>query len=119
MTGKYQRAVLGLAISVALAALAGCSDSKETELISQMEAGLRLPEGAAPLDHYARYYAIEGAGERREVRGVLVRRKDAAGVHLVKANSLPVRFDGGCGVVNVRYSPAEKKFLLVSCNGGA
>lgn len=116
MTGKYKLAMLGLAVSVALS---GCSNNGETELISQMEAALRLPEGAEPLDNYARYYAIEGAGGRREVRGVLVKRKDAAGVHLVKANSLPVLFDGGCSVVNVRYSPAEKKFLLVSCNGDA
>jgi hypothetical protein len=118
MTGQYKIATVCLAAGVLLAGLAGCS-SKEAELISQMEASLRLPNGAHALDSYVRYYAIEGAGERREVRGVLVKRKNQTGVHLVKANALPVLFDGGCGVVNVRYSPREKKFLQVACNGDA
>ena len=118
MPGKYKFAIPGFAMTVLLAGLAGCAD-KEAELISQMEANLRLPDGADALESYVRYYAIEGAGGRREVRGVLVKRKNQTGVHLVKANALPVRFDGGCSVVNVRYAPRDKKFLQVACNGDA
>lgn len=118
MNGKFRTAVLGILTPVLLAGLAGCSDDGETELVTQMEASLRMPEGAGDLKSYARFYVIESKRGQREVRGVLLKRPAEPGVHIVKANALPVRFDGGCGVVNVHYSPSEKKFLQVACNGG-
>ncbi|HEY1043720.1 MAG TPA: hypothetical protein VGE60_07655 [Telluria sp.] len=111
--------MLGVVMLLSLGVLAACTDSRDAELVAEMEASLSMPQGADELNKYARFYVIETTRGKREVLGVLLKRPSDPGVHIVKKNALPVRFDGGCGVVNVRYSPADKTFLHVSCNGGA
>jgi hypothetical protein len=82
-----------------------------------------MPDGAAPLENYARYYGSEG----RLVVGVYVsftvpgRAKYDLPLGQSRwvgtLGNLPRPYDGGCMVVNVVWDTATKAFEEVQCNG--
>ena len=109
--------------------------------IRRMEAGLRMPRGAAPLHRYVRLYTLDRAGAvedlpvttvrndvvlpegRRIVVGVLVlpgmfktAKLGAPGVRIVEKSEMHQFFQGGCAVVNVVYDPSAKRTVASWCN---
>ncbi len=109
--------------------------------IRRMEAGLRMPRGAAPLHRYVRLYTLDRAGAvedlpvttvrndvvlpegRRIVVGVLVlpgmfktAQLGAPGVRIVEKSEMHQFFQGGCAVVNVVYDPSAKRTVASWCN---
>ena len=112
--------------------VSGCSQvplSAEETLIVEIERSVVLPKGAFPLESYDRYYARGELGKEIEngeiISGVYLRRSFDPGQarttahHLVDLSELPMFFDGGCDLVNVRYDTATKRVLAVFCNGEA
>jgi hypothetical protein len=66
---------------------------------------------------YARHYAGVVEGERRIIRGILVKGdKKPPGIYVESAVELPGIADGGCRVINVKFDPSNKK-LDWWCNG--
>ena len=109
--------------------------------VQKMEAGLRLPRGAAPLSRYVRLYTLDRAGTlddlpvttvrddlalpagRRIVVGVLVlpdmfreARLGAPGPRIVPKSQMLQFYQGGCGVVNVVYDTEARRTLATWCN---
>lgn len=85
--------------------------------IAGMESVLALPNGAASLHEYARYYA-KGSDNRGHLLGVFVLSK-SNGVHIVNFKGLPKVLDGGCGVIRLTYDMKAKRVVTIFCGGVA
>jgi hypothetical protein len=72
------------------------------------------------LRDYARHYAGVTEGGRRIVVGVFVEagwfHHEPAGIYIGSEAELPVIFDGGCGVITLRYDLSNKE-IRAWCNG--
>lgn len=108
--------------------LAACSEKESVTSDSTMdliEQQVRLPEEAAPLNEYARYYAADA----HYVYAVYVLGAYREGPNfdlpvgqrkwIVDHRELPAVLDGGCSIVNVRYNRATLKIDFAVCNGEA
>jgi len=91
------------------------------ELMDRIERQLRLPEGAAPLASYARYYAWQQRGDdRRKVVAVYLGVGERTpGRRWVEETEFPLILDGGCGLVSLSYDLAAQRIEHVTCNGEA
>jgi len=131
------RALAALVCAVGLMASATAVAEPEahtvaTETIETMEAQVRMPRGAAELEAYDRYYALERADGREVVRGVFLRRdvfsdverdgmSPAPGIENAyrgAADDLPVIADGGCAVVYVVFNVETGAFGEISISPG-
>jgi len=86
--------------------------------IQEVESHLSLPAAAAPLKTYTREYAGRVESGHHIVVGVL----SGSGGHIVIDNSTDVpdgTFDGGCGIINVKYDLTAHKLLRMECHGFA
>jgi len=86
----------------------------------QLESKIKMPTGAHALTTYKRHYAVErtSAGDVYVV-GTFIYDAATPGVLIVALDDLPRRFDGGCDVIDVRYSIASGRVLSAQCNGVA
>lgn len=105
--------------------------------IRTLEAKLRLPKGAEPLDHYARYYTATRAKTVNDLPfstisdGICLRRGQPlilgilalsnrwgplpTGARIVRPSAFPQFVHGGCWAVNVVYDPVHEKLLGMWC----
>lgn len=90
-----------------------------TSLVAEIEASLKMPSKAFPLDTYVRYFAGEVADDRRLVVGTFLHDPKNAGVRIVEREKMPEVLDGGCSVVNLKYDMERKEVLALFCNGEA
>jgi hypothetical protein len=117
--------VFAILIAVVLAA---CSEKKSVSYectMNLIEQQVRLPEEAAPLDRYARYYAADAD----YIYAVYVKSVDRADPNfdlpvgqrrwVADHLNLPTVLDGGCSIVNVRYNRITLKVDVPVCNGDA
>ena len=77
---------------VVLASLLSCSppaERRRTQLLDEIESRVRLPEGAAPLSRYARFYAQDPSGE-------------ITGLYVIPSPALPA--DAGCSELQQDFS---------------
>jgi hypothetical protein len=110
----------------------------DTKVVARLEAELRLPRIAEPLDHYARFYTSIRGGSVDDLPlstikdGVPIRPGEPLvvaifalpkawpglmpGPHIVDLKRFPQFFDGGCWAVNVVYDPVRNVFVGVWCN---
>jgi hypothetical protein len=80
--------------------------------IHEVESQLRLPAAAAPLKTCTREYAGRIESGHHIVVGVL----SGSGGHIVidKSTDVPdVTFDGGCGIINVKYDLTAHKLRRI------
>jgi hypothetical protein len=137
------------AVAVLSAILAACTNTAErrqSELMNQIEANVRLPAGSWPLKKYARYYAFDGHGgvsavyfvhgdgaiekakafcSRGDVKGfpcgldpgTLRMVRDGNRAWLESPEQFPAMSGGGCGEVEIHYSVDADRFDAVECNG--
>lgn len=80
--------------------------------IAELERLLRLPKNGGLLQDYARHYAGVTENDRRIVVGVFANpewHNETAGIYIASEAELPMVFDGGCGVITVRYDPSTKQ----------
>ena len=82
--------------------------------MDEVDQGVKLPAGSAPLSHYDRFYAY---GVRGEILAEFV-----TGTNKRKwvgdSKSFPTIMDGGCGVITVRFQVQSRK-TEAWCNGVA
>jgi hypothetical protein len=115
---------LKVAVMIAASALLACSSGHGTESarvptladIQDVESHLRLPAAAAPLKTYTREYAGRVESGHHIVVGDLF----GTGGHIVIDKSTDVpddTFDGGCGIINVKYDLTAHKLLRLECHG--
>jgi len=134
-------------LSLLTSSLAGCAGVADDRgrLIETIEDALVLPQEAAPLGSYERYYAdrdgvilavfINHSDDHRQAVAQHCRTLDEAPfpcplaggeVRLVDAGdstwvedwrNLPGMSGGGCAQVDIEYLPTERKFSRVECNG--
>lgn len=95
-----------------------------------IENTVAMPEGAAPLDKYHRYYIaseLEGRdiimaqyhlGDHYLTRSTEIKGLDQA-YRVTDPLGIPFIRDGGCGVVNLIYDIELKAIVSVDCNGSA
>ncbi|MBA4088437.1 MAG: hypothetical protein C0491_11670 [Novosphingobium sp.] len=98
--------------------LSTCTDRDahpHDKLMDRIEEKLVLPHGAKPISGYERFYTRDG----EIVIGTLVLGKSGKRSWVKSISDLPQVFDGGCGVINVRYSPKSDTVENVHCNGVA
>lgn len=98
--------------------LSACTDrdaDPHDKLMNRIEEQLVLPHGAEPISKYDRFYTRDG----EIVVGTLVLGKSGTHRWVKSIAELPKVFDGGCGVINVRYSPKSDTVENVYCNGVA
>lgn len=110
-------------------AVAGSSSSNGKEMpfvlnsdfvAKYIEPKVTLPKGAHALNAYTRYYAVErGSAGTIYVVGIFIHDAAATGIQIVELDDLPKRLDGGCDVIDVRYSVAVRRVLFIRCNGVA
>lgn len=86
------------------------------EVMGRIEKSVTLPEAAAPLDAYDRYYAFDNPGHIKAI--YLHAEQPAAGkqIWLTDPARLPISFDSGCAQVTVLYDVPGNRFLSVACN---
>jgi len=75
-----------------------------------------LPAGAAPIETYTREYAARLEHGHHVVVGVL----SGSGGDIIIDKSTDVEdksFDGGCGIIKVKYDMTIHKVLQVMCHG--
>lgn len=112
--------ILLLVFSVPDAAYACKAEDEVKNAIVQIESGLRMPEGSYPLLNYNRFYANGVGKDSRYVIGVFRYSPVGSGtVQIVKYESLPIIFDGGCNIIRVRYSKISRRVEQIECNGEA
>lgn len=124
-------AALACAAGLIASAMAAAKTTGQTvalETIATMESRVPMPRGAAELNAYDRYYALDRADGRELVRGVFLRRDvfgdvDRAGMtpapgienaYRGLADDLPVIADGGCAVVYVVFNVETGHFGEIS-----
>ena len=122
--------------------------SPQAALMDEIEALVRLPEGARALEDYARYYAFGPGSEivgiytlpfARPEDGGCAETADNAALPpppcpeedaepaladgqrrwLDDSDDLPVIVDGGCSVITIRYDSRTGALAPPACNGGA
>ncbi len=86
--------------------------------IEFLESNLKMPHGARSVVEYKRFY-LWPKKDGGIVRAVFIFKNSTSGVGLVSPGELPVIDDGGCNVVELRYSLRKKKTLALFCNGVA
>ncbi|MCW3846085.1 hypothetical protein OF829_02470 [Sphingomonas sp. LB-2] len=84
-------------------------------IMDKIEGPGRLPDGAAPLAAYARYYAWADI-QKTKVTAVYVR-GDTQGRRWVEFDDLPMIFDGGCGVIELVYDVKRGGLDEIYCHG--
>jgi hypothetical protein len=90
----------------------------DISLVTKIEASLHLPDGAASLSSYTRYYA----GTIKNGHRILLGHFEAGSgkVQIVRSvRELPVIYDGGCSIVSIRYDVTAERVLDLFCNGVA
>ena len=121
---RFQLAALA---SIALMTMAcAAAPSLQTE-IATLEASLVMPDGADPLESYARFYTVSGNTIEGEyinsgmLRSVLedrvVSQRLAPNVFLVDQFNMPSIMDGGCSVLTVQYDRRAREHTGPFCNG--
>ena len=88
-----------------------------TDEVEHVEQNLVVPKGARELSKYDRYYATEIIDNERYIRGKFVIAKSVSRIFIVDIGQLPATFDGGCGVLLLRYSVVRKEFDIIRCSG--
>jgi hypothetical protein len=85
--------------------------------ITKLEDTLRQQRGRGPeYAEYARHYAGVVEGDRRIIRGELVKRDETPGIYVESEAELPLISDGGCSVIHVRFEPLSNE-LEWRCEG--
>lgn len=144
---RKMRTQLLASVFLWIACLSACStaNGKRAQLIKTIEGAVVLPEDAWPLDRYERYYAedngrvlgvftVHDVGHRQEALEFCKGLDEAPfpcplngkGLKLVAAGQslwlddpldLPAKSGGGCSHLTLSYSPVDRKFERVECNG--
>lgn len=86
--------------------------------IADLESRLILPEGAMAMARYTRYYSGLETRNGLIIVARFVAGEDKAIVVDAEAD-LPGEFDGGCGIINIKYVVRRHRFIEVFCNGVA
>jgi hypothetical protein len=126
--GRQFKFTVGVSAALLTSAACTASPSIQTE-IAVLEASAIMPDGAAPLDSYARFYSvlpnsIEGTFVHSDMLGHVldrrvVQRRLAPNVFLVDPANLPIIMDGGCGVLTLQYDRQRRERVRPVCNGMA
>ena len=144
---RMRATYVGLVI-VLLTACSTAEERKQKSLMDQIERTVRLPNGAHPLNAYARYYAFQNGG----VHAVYVipwdrtplldkacgeRSGNATTSHegncqillaplkagqrrwLGQSRDLPIEFEGGCEVVEMDFDVGRGQVANVACHQNA
>ncbi|MGB5723743.1 MAG: hypothetical protein WBM39_04960 [Parasphingorhabdus sp.] len=100
--------------------LGGCAAASERKFsLDQIEDSLILPEGAYPLDEYARYYASNEEGKIVAIYSTFENEDIGKRFWLDDYRKLPTVLDGGCSVVNIEFDRETQAIDSVFCNGEA
>lgn len=111
-----------------VAFLSACSNSderKSAETMDKIEKLIVLPEGAAALDQYARYY-VQKEGKVYALYDTPLPYMPVESGLPLKAGQrewlgenqdLPVVLDGGCNVIDVVFDLNAQEFERNECNG--
>lgn len=94
--------------------------------MDKIEGTVRLPDGARPLQEYARYYTF-GEDGRVEAIYTTVVEPDYDTLNLPAGKRrwvsdprhMPGISDGGCDIVEIDFNATNGKFEHVECNGRA
>jgi hypothetical protein len=84
--------------------------------VTEIESKIKLPSGSRPLSSYVRYYSSD---ENGTVIATYFFDSTPGRVVIVGKGDMPGIMDGGCDVINVRYSVSNRQFEQVFCNGVA
>jgi hypothetical protein len=120
----YIGAVLGLAIGCAGYASESHTKRSPAEwtpsvsLVEQIETKIKMPKGTA-LNGYSRHYYGVVQSKHRILIGVYIQTDKSPGVKISPMATVPKVFDGGCGVVNLKYDVDQGRTLAIFCNGDA
>lgn len=97
------------------------TDAGQQAIMDRIEREIRLPEGAAPLATYARFYAWQerGDGVRKVIAVYLGVGERTPGRRWVTESEFPLVLDGGCGLITLSYDVAAQRIEHVTCNGEA
>ena len=88
--------------------------------IENIEKNISLPKNASQLTKYSRYYTGQLIKSEQFIVGrFILKCKNKGGIQIVPQNELPKTLDGGCGVINFKYSTKDKQVVSIFCNGEA
>ena len=119
------RVLLASLIAILIVACSKNAEAPHKSTMDTVERQVQLPIGAAPLDEYARYYAVDG----NEIVAIYISLVDPTNPYynlqrgqrrwLADHRKLPLINDGGCSVISFRYNPTTGKTDIPLCNGDA
>lgn len=87
--------------------------------IASIEATLRMPNGARALTDYVRYYSQVVSKQRKYIVATFVYDGSPGRIILVVPANRRLITDGGCDVIELRYSLTTQKIVSLLCNGVA
>lgn len=91
-----------------------CAPTPSDQIMNRIEAQVRMPARAHPLNSYRRYYYRDGP----VIIGLYLSSTTPGREWITKEDRRWV-LDGGCGVVTVTFSPKTNNVISVDCNGEA
>lgn len=104
----------------------GCSRSNNADrvLATDIERQVATAHPDIAIERFARFYAHEQNGSVQAVylfanEGYVPIAGKAGTSRWTTVDDLPVVYDGGCTVLNIRYDARNRKLLWVECNGDA
>lgn len=89
----------------------------ELAIVNHLESILVLPHQARPLSSYIRYYAQEVIQGKKHIVATFLYNGSPGRLELIEAKKRPVIEDGGCDVLELRYSLADNRIISFACNG--
>ena len=112
---------------LSLLTLTSCSTQKQREhdsLMALIESRIELPQGASPLNGYARYYSMDQQGmvvaiytslhdlPQNKFYDLPIGRRRWVDDY----RALPLISEGGCGVIEITFDPRTQKLDTPACN---
>lgn len=117
-----------MALAASMAFAAPKSWTPANTQIAELESSVSLENlhdwassGSPSLPRYERFYAGSVSNGKKVIRGEFVIPEGPGhqpGIHIVtNKDEFPVIEGGGCTIVNVIYSPTQRKVISIWCNG--
>ena len=97
----------------------GSRSEPTLEQIRHIEVELTRPREALPLDSYVRYYSSKTVAGETIVLGRFVYKGGQGRIVQVRHDQMPQIMDGGCNVIEMRYSSTTRRVLSIFCHGVA
>jgi hypothetical protein len=89
----------------------------EMYVLQRLETILVMPKHTRPLHLYIRYYSQEIIQGEKYIVATFLYDGSPGRIELIESKKRPLIEDGGCDVLELRYSLSDNRVVSFACNG--